>query len=75
LTAHKEILLDFDDGEANAFIENFGMKVSNLLRGCEMHFLRSAMRMARKVNPEGIGYTVFMSIVKRIPSEMSRCNV
>jgi len=37
--------------------------------------LQSAMRMARKVYPDGIGYTVFMSIVKRIPSKISRCNV
>jgi len=76
-TAHKEILLDFDNAEANAFIDNFGMEVSNRLRGCEVHFLRSAMRVARKVNinPDGIGYTVFMSIVKRIPTETLRENV
>ena len=43
VAAHKEILLDFDDAEANAFIDTFGMEVSNLLRGCEVHFLCSAM--------------------------------
>ena len=77
LTAHKEILLDFDDAEANAFISTFGMEISNLLRGCEVHFLHSAMRMARKVNInfESVGYTVFMSIAKRIPTETSRENV
>ena len=77
LTAHKEILLDFDDAEANAFISTFGMEISNLLRGCEVHFLRSAMRMARKVNINfaSVGYTVFMSIAKRILTETSMENV
>ena len=39
-TAHKEILIDFDDAEANAFMENF---VSNILCGCAFHFMRLAM--------------------------------
>ena len=77
VAAHKEILLDFDNAEANAFIDTFGMEVSNLLRGCEVHFLRSAMRVARKVNiySDSVGYTVFMSIAKRISTETSRENV
>ena len=77
VAAHKEILLDFDDAEANAFIDTFGMEVSNLLRGCEVHFLRSAMRVARKVTMHSgsVGYTVFMSIAKRISTEASKENV
>ena len=77
VAAHKEILLDFDNAEANAFIDTFGMEVSNLLRGCEVHFLRFAMRVARKVNiySDSVGYTVFMSIAKRISTETSRENV
>ena len=38
LTAHKEMLLAFDDAEMNAFINTFGMEISNLLHGCEVHF-------------------------------------
>ena len=33
-TAHKEILLDFDEAEANGFQTSFGNNVSNLFRGC-----------------------------------------
>ena len=77
VAAHKEILLDFDNAEANAFIDTFGMEVSNLLRGCEVHFLCSAMRVARKVNiySDSVGYTVFMSIAKRISTETSSENI
>ena len=73
---HKEILLDFDDAEANAFINTFGMEILNLLCGCEVHFLSSTMQMARKVNTnsESVGYTVFM-FAKRISTETSRENV
>ena len=35
---HKEILVDFDEAEANAFTENFE-DVSNILHGCSVHFL------------------------------------
>ena len=45
--AHKEILLDFDDAEANSFQESFGNNVMSLIRGCSVHFMRSAMRVAR----------------------------
>lgn len=77
VVAHKEILLDFDDAEANAFINTFSMKVSNLYRGCEVHFLRFVMRVARKVNinSDSVGYTVFMSIAKCISTETSKENV
>lgn len=37
-TAHKEILLNFDEAEANGFISSFENDVSNLLRGCGVHF-------------------------------------
>ena len=46
-SAHKEILLDFAESKANAFEESFGSSVSNLLRGCSVHFIRSAMRIAK----------------------------
>ena len=71
---HKEILLDFDDAESRAFIDTFGEPISNLLRGCSVHFIRSAMRVAKLVNCSTIspGYHIFMSIVKCIPDEPSR---
>ena len=64
--AHKEILIDFDDAEANAFTENFG-DVSNILRGCSVHFLRSAMQVAKLVNlsTSSLGYHIFMHIAKQ----------
>ena len=31
---HKEILLDFDDAEANGFTQAFGKSIANVLRGC-----------------------------------------
>ena len=43
--------MDFDDTEANAFVEGFGEDMYNILRGCHVHFLRSAMQVARLVNP------------------------
>ena len=43
--AHKEILLDFDEAETNGFKSSFGNDVSNVLRGCSVHFLRLAMRV------------------------------
>ena len=47
---HKEILLDFDDAQSRAFIDTFGEPVSNLLRGCSVHFICSAKREAKLVN-------------------------
>ena len=35
---HKEILLDFDDAEANGFTQAFGKSIANILRGCSAHF-------------------------------------
>ena len=37
------LLLDFDEAESNAFSEAFGKEINNILRGCSVHFLRSAM--------------------------------
>jgi len=68
-TTHKEILMDFDDAEANAFIESFGRDMSNIQRGCSVHFIRSAMRVASTSFP---GYNIFMSIAKRIPEELTQ---
>lgn len=70
--AHKEILLDFDDAEASGFREAFGAEITNLFRGCYVHFIRSSMRVAKQVNPSqsSIGYQIFMSIVKLIPVKM-----
>ena len=74
---HKEILLDFDESEAKAFIEHFGHSIANILRGCSVHFIRSTMRVAKAVNfsTASNGYHIFMSIAKRIPDEPSPENV
>ena len=73
---HKEILLDFDDAEANGFTQAFGKNIANILQGCSVHFLRSAMRVAKLVNlPSSAGYHIFMSIAKRIPDERSQQTV
>ena len=74
---HKEILLDFDESEAKAFIENFGHSIASILRGCSVHFIRSTMRVAKAVNfsTASNGYHIFMSIAKRIPDEPSSENV
>jgi len=71
--AHKEILIDFDDAEANAFVESFGQPISNLLRGCSVHFIRSTLRVGKVVNHSttSFGYHIFMTIAKRIPDESS----
>jgi len=70
-TTHKEILMNFDDAEGNAFIESFGRDMSNIQRGCPVHFIRSAMQIAKQFNSSisSPGYNIFMSIVKRIPDE------
>ena len=72
-TDHREVLLDFDDAEANAFIDSFGKNITNLIRGCSVHFMWSSMRVAKVVNPSvhSDGYKVFMAIAKRIPDEPS----
>ena len=73
---HKEILLDFDDAEANDFTQVFGKNIANILRGCSVHFLRSAMRVAKLVNlPSSAGYHFFMSVAKRIPDKRSQQTV
>ena len=72
--AHREILLDFDEAEANGFKETFGEEVGNILRGCSVHFVRSAMRIAKLVNSSvtSVGYQVFMSVAKLIPENTSQ---
>ena len=76
-TAHKEILVDFDDAESNAFATSFGQELLNVLRGCAVHFLRSAMRVSKLVNPSmtSPSYHIFMSIARRIPEELSKQRV
>jgi len=73
-TAHKEILLDFDEREANGFQLSFGNNVSNLFRGCSVHFLRSAMRVGKLVNlsASSVGYQIFVAVAKLIPDNQSR---
>lgn len=72
--AHKEILLDFADAEVNVFSSTFGIEVSNQIRGCSVHFIRSGMRVAKLVNISTIslGYQIFMSVVKLIPNSSSK---
>ena len=62
-TAHKEILVDFDDAEANAFMENFVKDVSNILCGCAFHFVKLAMRVQRLVNFSTVspGYNIYVN--------------
>ena len=69
--AHKEILLDFDEAEANGFKETFGEEISTILRGCSVNFLRSAMRIANS-SVASVGYQIFMSIAKLIPENSSQ---
>lgn len=40
---YKEILLDFDNAEADTFQDSFGKTIFNIIRGCSVHFIRSAM--------------------------------
>ena len=76
-TAHKEILVDFDDAESNAFAASFGQELLNIVRGCAIHFQRSAMRVAKLVNPSvtSPGYLIFMSVARRIPDENNKQTV
>lgn len=75
--AHKEILLDFDEAEANGFQEAFGIEIANLFRGCSVHFIRSALRVAKLVNVSqtSLGYQIFMAIAKLIPDNSSKDTV
>ena len=54
-------------------MECFGKDVSNILHGCAVHFVRSAMWVTKLVNSSSLspGYHIFMSIAKRIPDELS----
>ena len=53
--------MDFVDAEANAFQASFGKDVPCILRGCRVHFLRSAMRVVKQVNSSSSsnGYHIF----------------
>jgi len=75
--AHKEILLDFDEAEASGFRDAFGEEITNLFRGCSVHFIRSSMRVARQVNTSTLclGYQLFMAISKLIPDNSSKDEV
>lgn len=76
-TAHKEILLDFDEAESNGFRQVFGDNITNLIRGCSVHFLRSAMRVAKLCNHScsSLGYQMFVAIAKLIPDNLSTATV
>ena len=62
---HKEILLDFNEAESNAFSEAFGKEINNILRGCSVHFFRSAMRVAK--------ISEFIYLTTRIPHFYVSC--
>ena len=65
--------MDFADPEANAFQASFGKDVSLILRGCRVHFLQSAMRVAKQVNSSSsTRYHIFMHAAIRIPDESSK---
>jgi len=70
-TAHKEILVDFYDAEANTCVASFGHELLNIIRGCSVYFLRSAKCAAKLVDMSATspGYHIFMSIAKCIPDE------
>ena len=76
-TTHKEILLDFDEAEASGFRDAFGEEITNLIRGCSVHFIRSSMRVAKQVNPStsSAGYQLFMAIAKLIPDNSNKDEV
>ena len=65
---HNEILLDFDEAECNAISKAFAKEINNILQGCSVHFLRSAMSVAKLMNlsTSSQGYHIFMSIAKKI---------
>ena len=69
-----EILLDFDEAEVNGFHETFGIEIANLFRGCSVHFIRSALRVAKLVNVSqtSLGYQIFMAVAKLIPDNSSK---
>ena len=48
--------------------------VTYILRGCHVHFLQSAIRVAKQVNSSSSsrGYHIFMYIARRIPDESSK---
>ena len=75
--AHKEILLDFDNAEANAFCSAFGAEISSHLHGCKVHFIRSGMRVAKLVNisTTSLGYQIFMPVVRLIPDNSCKESV
>ena len=53
------------------------MEINNILHGCSVHFIRSAMRIAKIVNPSthSLGYQIFMSVAKLIPDNPSKDKV
>ena len=70
-------MVDFEDTESNAFAASLGQELLSIVRGCSVHFLRSAMRVAKLVNMSTTspGYHIFMSIAKRIPDESNKQTV
>ena len=76
-SAHKEVLLDFAESEANAFEQSIDSSVGNLLHGCSVHFIRPAVRIAKIINSStsSLGYQIFMSVAKLIPDNTSKDKV
>ena len=70
----KKLLLDFSDAKSQTFMDTFGEPISNLLHGCSVHFIHSAMCIAKLVDSSIIspGYHIFMVIVKCIPDKPSK---
>ena len=67
-------MLDFDESEANGSHEALGIEIANLFRGCSVHFIRSALHVAKLVNVSqtSLGYQIFMAVAKLIPDNSSK---
>jgi hypothetical protein len=62
----KEILVDFDDAQANGFRKAMGEEVANkVLRGCKVHWLRSVQRVSKMVTKNQEEAALFERIAKK----------
>ena len=67
-SAVKSWVVDFSEAQANGLAENLGKeKASQVIRGCNVHYMRNAEKTAVKVGVDECSREVFKKIAFKIP--------
>ena len=75
-SAVKSWVVDFSEAQANGFAENLGKeKASQVIRGCNVHYMRNAEKTAVKVGVDECSREVFKKIAFKIPKLEKKSDV